>query len=131
MQRRRLRVSHLLRSELSLLLQRKVKDPRLVGLISVTEVELTPDLREAKVFVSVLGSQEECDKVMESLQGARGFFQHELGDRLDLRRVPSLTFYPDHSLERGAHILQIMDQLATPPSEESPEVEHPRHPEPG
>ncbi len=131
MERRRLRLSHLLRSELSLLLQRKVKDPRLAGLISVTDVELTPDLREAKVFISVLGSEEEGEKVMQGLQGARGFFHRELGSRLDLRHVPSLTFYADHSLERGAHLLQLMDQLATPPDESTEQGEHPRHPESG
>ncbi|MBI2911564.1 MAG: 30S ribosome-binding factor RbfA [Chloroflexi bacterium] len=109
--RRNVRVADLLREELSLLVQRQVKDPRVGGLVTITQVEPSPDLRHARVFVSVLASQDERRAVLVGLQAASGFLQHELRQRLDLKRIPSLSFYPDESLERGAHLLEVMRRL--------------------
>lgn len=95
----------------------------------MTAVELTPDLREARVYISVLGSDEEGDKVVASLQGASGFFHRELGHRLDLRHIPSLTFFRDRSLERGAHLLHLMDEVAASLPPMADQGEHSRHPE--
>lgn len=109
--RRNVRVADLLREELSLLVQRQVKDPRVVGLVSITQVEPSGDLRHARVFVSVLASREERETALAGLQAASGFLQHELRQRLDLKRIPSLSFHADESLERGAHLLDVMRRL--------------------
>lgn len=109
--RRNVRVADLLREELSLLVQRQVKDPRVGGLVSITLVEPSGDLRHARVFVSVLASPEERKTALAGLQAASGFLQHELRQRLDLKRIPSLSFHADESLERGAHLLDVMRRL--------------------
>ena len=110
MTRRTLRVNDLLRTEISDLV-RQAKDPRLGHLVSITEVETSPDLRHAKVFISIMGTSEEKDEVLRGLSAASGFFRHELGMRLTLRRVPELTFHLDDSIERGSRVLQLLDQL--------------------
>lgn len=115
--RRRQRLSDLLREELSDLLRRQVKDPRLGGLVTVTEVALSPDLKYAKVFISVLGSEGEKREALQGFAAASGFFRRELGNRLSLRYIPELTFYRDDSLERGDHLLRLISQVS---AEESP-----------
>jgi len=108
--RRQKRVSELIRQEIGDLLERKVADPRL-RLVTVTEVEISPDLRHARVYVSLLGSQEERQRALESLRHATGFFRHELASRLTLRYVPDLTFYLDDSLERGERIGRLLEEI--------------------
>ncbi len=106
------RVNSLIRQELSQLLQRQVKDPRLDHFITVTEVDTSHDLKYAKVFVSSMGSQEEKGKVLEALLTASGFLHNELSKRLRLRHVPELSFRWDTSIEQGAHILELIDRVA-------------------
>ena len=118
MRRRIMRLNHLLRQELSDLLLRQVNDPRLTAMVSITEVEVTPDLRYARVFVSVLGSPEEKKNVLIGLRSATKFLRHELSDRLDLRHVPWLTFFQDDSIERGARILSMLHELEPPAPED-------------
>lgn len=105
------RVNHLIRQEISLLLQRQVKDPRLGGLVSVTEVVTSPDLKYAKVFISRLGSEEEKKETLGALVAASGFLRNELAKRLRLRHIPELDFRWDTSIEQGAHILELIDQV--------------------
>lgn len=105
------RINELIRDEISDLIRRETRDPRLGGLISVTEVETSPDLRYAKVYVSILGSEQEQKDAMEALKNASGFFRKELGGRLSFRRTPQLSFYLDVSLERGARIMDILRQI--------------------
>ena len=105
------RVNSLIRQEISELLQRQVKDPRLGNFVSVTAVSASPDLRSAKIFVSCLGSKEKKQETLSVLAAASGFFRKELGRRLRLRRIPELSFQWDDSIERGAHLLQLLDQL--------------------
>jgi ribosome-binding factor A len=113
MQGKRLdRVNQLIREEISLLLQRELKDPRL-GFITVTAVETTPDLRSAKVFVSVLGDDQQWAASLSALGGARGFIRNWLRQHLDLRITPELSFRPDRSLEHAARIQQLLRQLGT------------------
>ena len=119
MRRRIMRLNHLLRQELSDLLLRQVKDPRLAVMVSITEVEVTPDLRYARVFVSILGSPEEKQNVLIGLRSATNFLRRELSDRLDLRHVPWLAFYQDDSIERGARILSMLHELVPPASEDA------------
>ncbi len=106
-------VNSLIRQEISELLQREVKDPRLANFVSVTEVCTSPDLRHAKIFVSRLGSEEEKQEVLSALAAASGFFHKELYKRLRLRRIPELSFEWDNSIERGTHLLHLIDQVTT------------------
>ena len=116
MTRRTERVNGLLRHELSYLISRSAKDPRLTGLITVTEVDTSPDLRQARVFVSVLGSQEEKETTLRGVISASGYLRHELGDRLSLKYIPALTFILDETLDNAQHIYRILDNLDTDPS---------------
>lgn len=110
MTRRTDRVNDLLREEISDLLRRELKDPRIGGLVTITEVDVSPDLRRAKVFVSVMGSEEERASTLRALAAAAHFLQRELRRRLTIRRTPELVFLADDSLERGARILGLLQQ---------------------
>src|SRR5215472_18843682 len=96
--------------ELSDLLRTRVKDPR-VGFASITHVEVSGDLRHAKVFVSVMGSPEERDATMQGLKNATGFLRHELATRLVIRFMPELVFKLDTSIEEGARILELIHKV--------------------
>jgi|FLYL01.1.fsa_nt_gi ribosome-binding factor A len=111
MARRVERVGELLRGEVSDLLRRRVKDPRLAALVSVTRVKVAPDLSHAQVYVSVLGDDEEKAAVMAALQAATGYLRHELGQRVTLRRLPALSFLYDETMEQAARVTAILDQL--------------------
>jgi ribosome-binding factor A len=106
------RVNELLRSELSELISREIKDPRLSGLISVTEVDTTADLRHAKVFVSVFGREDERRSSLEALRSATGFLRREVAQRVTFRYMPELEFHLDSSIERGDRIMQLLKQVA-------------------
>jgi ribosome-binding factor A len=111
MQGKRLdRVNQLIKEEISLLLQRELKDPRL-GFVTVTGVETAADLRTAKVFVSVLGSEEQWRASLAALESARGFIHNWVKHHLDLRVTPTLDFRADRSMERAAHIQSLLKQL--------------------
>jgi ribosome-binding factor A len=111
MQGKRLeRVNQLIREEISLLLQRELKDPRL-GFVTVTQVETTGDLRSAKVFVSVLGDEAQWTASLAALLSARGFIRSWLRQHLDFRVTPELDFRPDHSMEHAARIQKLLKQL--------------------
>ena len=107
------RVNNLIRREISELLQRQVKDPRLGSFVAVTEVSTSSDLRYAKVFVSCMGSEEEKQEMLRGLEAATGFFRNKLARNLRLRRIPELSFHWDDSIERGAHLLQLIDEVST------------------
>ena len=96
-------------------LLRDIKDPRISsqGLISITAVDTTNDLRYAKVYLSVLGLQSEKE-MKRGLRSASGWLRHELGSALDLRYTPELIFEIDHSIEHGAHISQLINELDLP-----------------
>ena len=107
------RVNNLIRQEVCELLQRQVKDPRLGTFVVVTEVSTSPDLRHAKIFVSRIGSSQEKQEILSALANASGFFHNELSRRLRLRRIPELSFQWDDSIERGAHLLELIDQVSS------------------
>jgi ribosome-binding factor A len=111
------RVNQLIRQELSQLLQRGTKDPRLSGYISINSVETTPDLRHAKIFVSCICDEEKKKDILEALGHSSGFFRSELAKHLTMRRVPELHYTWDSSIERGANLLAYMDKVI---SEEPP-----------
>ncbi len=105
------RVNSLIRQEISELLQRQVKDPRLGNFIAVTEVSTSHDLKYAKVFVSRICSEGEKQETLRALTAASGFLRSEMGRRLRLRRTPELSFQWDDSIEQGAHLLELIDKV--------------------
>jgi len=112
MSRRTERLNHLIRSELSELIQQESNDPRLAGVvISVTEVRLTEDLRHARVYISLMGDEKQSNEAFTVLVRAIPFYRHELSGRLDLRQVPALIFERDTSLERGDRVLQMLKEI--------------------
>jgi len=112
------RVNSLIRQEISELLQRQVKDPRLGNLITVIDVSTSSDLRHAKIFVSRMGSEEEKQETLSVLAAASGFFRNELAKRLRLRRIPELSFQWDNSIERGDYLSQLIDEVSSDSSTE-------------
>jgi len=107
------RVNQLIRQEISELLQREIKDPRLSRFIAITEVATSPDLRHAKVYISFISSQQEKQAALDALAGASNFFRKELARKIRLRRIPELSFQWDDSIERGAHIMDLIDQVSS------------------
>ncbi len=95
---------------------RTLKDPRVGGMISITSVETTADLRYAKVFVSVLEKERTAD-VLKGLKSAGGYLRRELGSALGLRYTPQLQFVEDNSIAYGAHIFDILHKLDIQPDE--------------
>lgn len=112
MSRRLDRVNHLLQQEIAELLTRELKDPRLGVMVSITGVETSPDLRTAKVYVSIYGSETESEQALEALRGAAGFLRRELSARLRMKQVPVLIFERDRSIERGARITELLREVA-------------------
>jgi ribosome-binding factor A len=104
------KLGELITAELSDLIRTRVKDPR-VGFASITRVEVSGDLRHAKVFVSVMGTDEEQAATIKGLKNAGGFLRHELAQRLTLRYMPELAFKLDTSIEEGARILDLINQV--------------------
>ncbi len=103
------RVQNLLRAEISTILLRKLKDPR-VHMATISEVDVSPDLKNAHVWVSVYGEKEYREEALEGLRSAAGFIRAELMKVLSLRPMPYINFDLDTSLERGAHTLDVLDQ---------------------
>jgi ribosome-binding factor A len=106
------RVNTLLRREISDLIQHHLRDPRLGDFVCVTEVETSPDLQYAKVFVSSIGGQAEEARVLEVLNPAAGFIRSELAKKIRMRRIPELRFLWDNSIEHGDKILRLLDQVS-------------------
>lgn len=100
------RVRNLLRQVTSQILP-QVKDPR-VGFVTVTDVEVSPDLRHAKVFVSVLGDAKAREQAIKGLISARGFIRRELTAQITLRHIPDLSFFLDESLDRGMRVNELL-----------------------
>jgi ribosome-binding factor A len=105
------RLNSLLRQEISDLVQRQVKDPRLGSFVSITGVEISADMRYAKVFVSCLGDDSEKQKTLSALASASGFIRHELGERLKTRRIPELHFKLDDTIEKADRVLRLIDNI--------------------
>ena len=119
MSRRTDRVNELLRKELSWLLTNEMNDPRLPLLVTITRVGIAADLRHASVFVSIMGSDEEKRSAVRMLQAATGFLRRSLRPRLVLRHVPNLSFQLDETIESDERMLQLMDELQSPPGPSS------------
>ncbi len=112
------RLGQLLKEEISRLLYREVKDTR-IGNVTITDVEVTPDLMQATVYVQVAGGDERKHEALEGLASAAGFMRGRLGRELRIRRSPELHFVIDRTQERAARITELLAQV----SEETPEGE--------
>jgi ribosome-binding factor A len=108
--RRQRQVGELLHEEISRMLQREVKDPRL-GFVTVTGVDVSPDLRHARVFVTVLGDAADAKEALAGLASAASYFRSVLRHSLSLRYIPELTFKLDTSLEQGMRIEALLDTI--------------------
>jgi len=108
--RRQEQLNDVIAEELSDLIRTRMKDPR-IGFASITDVEISADLRHAKVFVSVLGAPEEQRATLQGLEHAAGFLRHELAQRLNIRYTPEILFRLDESIERGTRILQLIQEM--------------------
>lgn len=104
------RVAEQIKKELSDILQREVKDPR-VGFVTVTAVEVTGDLQESTVFITVYGDQSQEKQTLQALERAKGFIRSEIGKRVQLRKVPEIEFKFDKSIEQGNRIEKLLRDL--------------------
>jgi ribosome-binding factor A len=109
------RVNEAVREVLSSQLAEGLKDPR-IGFVTVTGVDTSPDLRAARVYVSILGDEAERDAALEGLTSSRGFLQAKIGDELRMKRTPTLTFLYDPTVERADRMTRLIDEVA--PSED-------------
>ncbi|WP_416671692.1 30S ribosome-binding factor RbfA [Egbenema bharatensis] len=111
--RRVARVAELIKREVSQLLYSGIKDERVgLGMVSVTDVDVSGDLQHAKVFVSIYGNDETRAETMAGLKSATGYVRSELGQRVRLRRTPEIIFLEDRSFERGTKVLSLLNQLS-------------------
>jgi len=106
-----------MRREIGEIIDRKLKDPR-IGMITVTGVSVTPDLRYARVYFTVLGEGKELQQAEDGLESARTFIQNEIGRRIRMKYTPELSFHHDDSLQRGIHIDKVIKGLKISHDEE-------------
>ena len=104
------RVDELLRQEIGALLAKEIADPR-IGFVTITDVETTPDLRHAKVWVSVIGGKADQKETLRALQHSMGYIRHELGRTLRIKRIPDLHVHLDDTAERGTRVLRLLDDI--------------------
>jgi ribosome-binding factor A len=106
------RVDEAVRAVLSDVIALDLKDPR-IGFVTVTGVKTSPDLRHARVYVSVLGDAPEREASLEGLRSAHGFLQRRVASELTLKHTPALTFVYDESVDRGMRITELLDETST------------------
>lgn len=106
------RIKKALIKEISEIVQMRIKDPRIEGIISVTDVELSPDYRHAKVYISIYGDDEQKQRIMDAIEESSSFVRKEVGRRIRLRHVPELKFFLDESLEKGKKITDLIDKIS-------------------
>ena len=104
------KLQELIKQEMGKMLLKELKDPR-IGFVTVTDVEMTGDLREAKIYVSVMGGEEQVKSSLEGLNSALGFIRREIGQRIRLRFTPEISFALDTSLDYGDHIQKLLLQV--------------------
>ncbi|MCU9612062.1 30S ribosome-binding factor RbfA [Caldibacillus lycopersici] len=103
-------VGEQMKKELSEIISRKIKDPR-IGFVTVTDVEVTGDLQQAKVFISVLGDEKQKEDTLIGLAKAKGFIRSEIGRRIRLRKTPEIIFEFDESIDYGNRIETLLNQI--------------------
>lgn len=105
------RVNAEVMKELSLIIRSEIKDPRISSMVSVVSVEVAPDLKTCKAYISVLGDEEEKQKTLEGLNSASGFIRKELARRVNLRNTPEIKFIIDQSIEYGVKMTKLIDDV--------------------
>ncbi|HHV12910.1 MAG TPA: 30S ribosome-binding factor RbfA [Clostridiales bacterium] len=105
------RINGEVQKELSTLISREIKDPRINPMTSVVHVEVAPDLKTAKVFISVLGDEESKKATLQGLRSAAAYMRGQLAKSLNLRNTPELTFVIDNSIEYGVHMSKLIDEV--------------------
>ena len=118
--KRAVRVGDQIQMEISYLLLERVKDPRVRG-VTVTGINLSNDLKRARVFFSVIGEQDHIKKAQDGLDSAKGFIKREIGSRMSLRYTPEIIFMYDPSLESGSHMESVFEELKYNESENGAE----------
>lgn len=116
------RVGEQMKKELGEIIGRKIKDPR-IGFVTVTDVQVTGDLQQAKVFISVLGDDLQRENTLKGLAKAKGFIRSEIGQRIRLRKTPEITFEFDESIDYGNRIENLLYQIKEETKEEPTERE--------
>lgn len=116
------RVGEQMKKELGEIIGRKIKDPR-IGFVTVTDVQVTGDLQQAKVFISVLGDELQRENTLKGLAKAKGFIRSEIGQRIRLRKTPEITFEFDESIDYGNRIENLLYQIKEETKEEQTERE--------
>ncbi len=101
------KLQELMKQEISQIILRELKDPR-IGFVTVTDVEVTGDLREAKIYVSIMGGEKQVEECWRGLQSSLGYIRREIGRRIRLRFTPELSFALDKSLDYSAHIQELL-----------------------
>ncbi|MDI6689035.1 MAG: 30S ribosome-binding factor RbfA [Actinomycetota bacterium] len=104
------RLAEIFKKEICDIIRRELKDPR-IGFVTITAVEVSPDLKHATVFLSVLGEESEQEDTLEGLESARGFIKTELGKRIRIKFLPDLTFKIDKSIEEGMRISELLKRI--------------------
>jgi len=120
MSRRTDRINEQLREEISTLLTRQIKDPRLNAVISITRVVSSGDLRSARVYISVMGNQETRDAALAGMQSAASYLRRELRNRINMKHTPFLSYQLDDSLEEADQVLRLMNKVK--PEDETSEA---------
>ncbi len=110
--RRTERVGELLVQEISQILNEKAKDPR-IGFVTILRVEASPDLKSARVFVSIMENDQRTAETLTALEHAAPFIQHEIGQRLELKFIPRLRFIHDRSIQHYERIQELLDKQTT------------------
>jgi ribosome-binding factor A len=105
------RINEEMKKELSFIIRDDIKDPRLSAMVSITGVDVTKDLRYAKVFVSVFGKEEEKNSTLSALRSSAGYMRKEIGHRMNLRYTPEIIIELDTSIEHGMHIDKLIEQI--------------------
>ena len=105
------RVRKALMREISDILFREIKDPQICGMVSITDVDVSPDNSAARVFYSVYGNDEVKEKTSKALERHVGQIRHEVGKRIRLRKTPTLLFILDNSMERGAKMMELINKI--------------------
>jgi ribosome-binding factor A len=118
--RRADKIGSLMQREISALLLEQVNDPRLSGLLSITQVAVSSDLKYAKVFVSVMGDSVDKAEIKKGLDAATGFFRRELAPLLTMRQVPEITFHFDDSIERAFEVMKRIDEVTAEDNKHNP-----------
>lgn len=105
------RVAGQIKKDVSQIIGAQIKDPRIAGITSVTEVQLSKDLRYASIYISIYGSDTDKEETLQTLSRAAGFIRSEIGRRIRLRYIPEINFFLDNSIEYGAHIDSVIESL--------------------